>query len=225
MMETEISADSSVEYYEFLQISPNAQPETIHRVYRFLACRFHPDNVETGDREKFLLLNRAYDVLSDPKRRADYDATLRKDQEKPDSLFDSVDFLDGIEGEVNRRLAVLYLLYRRCRADVHSPKVSLLELEAQMGFPREYLDFTTWYLRSKKYITKEDNSDFSLTPLGVDYVESNCSRLPLLRKLLGERAGSTEGTGFDNARESTRPVHTFILGPLEPATNPLNRPD
>ena len=56
-----------------------------------------------------------------------------------------------------------------------------------MGFPREYLDFTTWYLRSKKYITKEDNSDFSLTPLGVDYVESNYSKLPLLRKLLQER--------------------------------------
>src|SRR5689334_10097860 len=101
MMETEISADSAVEYYEFLQISPNAQPETIHRVYRFLACRFHPDNAETGDREKFLLLHRAYDVLSDPKRRADYDATLRKHQQKPDSQFESVDFLDGVEGEVN----------------------------------------------------------------------------------------------------------------------------
>jgi curved DNA-binding protein CbpA len=219
-METTISADSTVDYYEFLQISPNAQPDTIHRVYRFLACRFHPDNLETGDPEKFLLLNRAYDVLSDPGRRKDYDATLRKDQEQPDSLFESVDFLDGIEGEVNRRLAVLYLLYRRCRADVHSPRVSLLELEAQMGFPREYLDFTTWYLRSKKYIAKEDNSDFSLTPLGVDYVESNYSKLPLLRKLLHGRGRSTEAPECHNAGESTRPAHgTFILGPVEPLAN------
>ena len=222
MMETQLSADSEVEYYEFLQISPNAQPDTIHRVYRFLACRFHPDNVETGDREKFLLLNRAYDVLSDAKRRAEYDATLRKDQEKPHSVFESVDFLDGIEGELNRRLAVLYLLYRQCRADVHSPKVSLRELEAKMGFPREYLDFTTWYLRSKRYITKEDNSDFSLTPLGVDYVESNYSKLPLLRKLLQEHDRSSEGPGFGNARESTGSVHgTFILGPIEPIANEL----
>lgn len=217
MMESVISADSSVDYYEFLQISPNAQPDTIHRVYRFLAYRFHPDNRETGDREKFLLLNRAYDVLSDPKRRHEYDATLRKHEPKPNSAFESVDFLDGIEGEVNRRLAVLYLLYKRCRADVHSPKVSLLELEAQMGFPREYLDFTTWYLRSKKYITKEDNSDFSLTPLGVDYVESNSSKLPLLRKLLHERVRSTDGPGFQDAGESTDPVHNmFILGPVQP---------
>ena len=39
-------------YYEFLQISPNAEPDTIHRVYRFLAARFHPDNPETGDADK-----------------------------------------------------------------------------------------------------------------------------------------------------------------------------
>ncbi|MGI9072507.1 MAG: J domain-containing protein [Bryobacteraceae bacterium] len=60
---------SATDHYEFLQISPNAQLETIHRVYRFLAARFHPDNPETGDPEKFLLLNRAFDVLSDPEQR------------------------------------------------------------------------------------------------------------------------------------------------------------
>ena len=30
------------DYFEFLQISPNAEPDTIHRVYRFLAVRLHP---------------------------------------------------------------------------------------------------------------------------------------------------------------------------------------
>ena len=42
------------DYYEFLQISPNAEPATIHRVYRFLAGRLHPDIPGTGDAEKFL---------------------------------------------------------------------------------------------------------------------------------------------------------------------------
>jgi len=63
------------DYYEFLQISPNAEPATISRVYRFLASRFHPDIPETGDAEKFVLLKQAYDVLSDPERRAGYNAT------------------------------------------------------------------------------------------------------------------------------------------------------
>ena len=171
-------------YYEFLQISPNAQPNTIHRVYRYLAGYYHPDNPETGDPEKFHLLNRAYKVLSDPERRGTYDAELRGSRKRPDPEFMSVDFLDGIEGELNRRLAVLAVLYKRCRANINDSRVSLLDLEAQMGFPRDYLDFTTWYLRSKKYITREDNSDFSLTALGVDFVEANHDQLPLLNKLL-----------------------------------------
>ena len=44
----------TVDYYEFLQISRNADPDTIRRVYRFLAARFHPDNPETGDSDKFM---------------------------------------------------------------------------------------------------------------------------------------------------------------------------
>jgi DnaJ-class molecular chaperone len=32
------------DYYEFLQISANAEPDTIHRVYRFLAARLHPES-------------------------------------------------------------------------------------------------------------------------------------------------------------------------------------
>jgi curved DNA-binding protein len=217
-----VPSHSATDHYEFLQISPNAQAETIHRVYRFLAARFHPDNPETGDPEKFLLLNRAFDVLSDPEQRAEYDAKLRSKQGQPNPVFESVDFLDGIEGEVNRRLAVLSLLYRRCRANVHDPKVSLRELETLMGFPREYLDFTTWYLRTKKYITREDNSDFALTALGVDYVESNCSKLPLLSRLLNAGTGSANGFGGENGSEGPQhPEEMFISGPGETVAEEL----
>ena len=179
----DFGGEAGTDYYEFLQISPKAEQATVNRVYRFLAGRYHPDNPETGDAEKFLLLNRAFEILSQPDCRAAYDA-LRECKAEPLPAFESVDFMDGVEGEINRRLAVLSLLYRRCRADVENPKVTLAEMETLMGFPREYLDFTTWYLRSKKFITREDNSDFALTVLGVDYIESNYAKLPMLRKLL-----------------------------------------
>ena len=39
----------TTDYYEVLQISPNADPDTVHRVYRFLAARFHPDNQKSGN--------------------------------------------------------------------------------------------------------------------------------------------------------------------------------
>jgi curved DNA-binding protein len=184
----ELGLTLACDYYEFLQISPDAKPETIQRVYRFLAARYHPDNRQTGDLEKFLLLTRAYEVLSDPKRRAQYNSTTKREL-PPGTLFESVDFMDGIDGEMNRRIAVLSLLYRQCRANVHTPHVSMLDLEAQIGVPREYLDFTVWYLRSKKYVKQEDNGDLALTCLGVDYIESNRSNFPLLYKRLhGMRA-------------------------------------
>jgi len=176
--------EEATDYYEFLQISPKAEHATIQRVYRFLAARYHPDNPETGDAEKFLLLKQAFEVLSDPKRRAAYDLSRPAGEPQPNAAFESVDYMDGIEGEVNRRLAVVSLLYSKRRAHPDEPKVSLADVEARMGFPREYLDFATWYLKSKKYITKEDNSDFELTALGVDYVEANASKIPVLHKML-----------------------------------------
>src|SRR5579862_9473340 len=71
------------DHYETLQISANADPDTIHRVYRLLAQRFHPDNQETGNAERFRALTDAYQVLSDPERRAQYDVVyhhLRQDR-------------------------------------------------------------------------------------------------------------------------------------------------
>ena len=54
----------------------------------------------------------------------------------------------------------------------NEPEVSLSEIERRMGFPRDYLDFTAWYLTKKKYISRADNSDFTLTVDGVDFIET-----------------------------------------------------
>src|SRR6187402_3243916 len=61
------------DYYETLQVSANAEPETIHRVYRLLAQRFHPDNNETGNDARFREIHDAYSVLRDPEQRARFD--------------------------------------------------------------------------------------------------------------------------------------------------------
>lgn len=182
-----------IDHYELLQISPQANTETIHRVYRFLASRFHPDNPDSGDPEMFRKLKSAYDVLSNPSRRAEYDATC---QHESPPLSSSIDFMDNIEGELNRRLAVLAVLYFRRRNNPHAPEVPLGEIEKRMGFPRDYLDFTTWYLVKKGYITRADNSDFTLTADGVDFVETQRASLPVLNKLLTDGTASVpDGSG------------------------------
>jgi len=48
--------------------------ETVERVYRILAKRYHPDNQETGNPTRFAEIHRAYEVLANPVSRAGYDA-------------------------------------------------------------------------------------------------------------------------------------------------------
>lgn len=178
------ASKADVDYYELLQINPNAEVEAIHRVYRLMAMRYHPDNPKSGDVERFLLLKRAYDVLSDPGRRAQYDAMRNQHNSGPMPVFELKDFVEGVSGEVNRRLGVLCLLYNRRRTDPEHPGISLLDLESRMGIPREYLSFTMWYLRSKCFVTVADNSDYALTAEGADYVERNTSENEPLGKLI-----------------------------------------
>jgi len=200
-----------IDYYEFLQISPNADQDTIHRVYRFLAARFHPDNPHSGNAETFSTLTAAYEVLSDHDRRADYDAACAREAPQRIPLSSSIDFMDNLEGETNRRLAVLAVLYYRRRTNPQMPEVALTEIESRMGFPRDYLDFTTWYLLRKGYITRADNSDFTLTAQGVDFVETQRVNIPILNKLL------TNGTDSSVA-DPAPPVRIAI-----PVTGPAMR--
>jgi hypothetical protein len=68
--------------------------------------------------------------------------------------------------------------------DPEHPSISLLEMERRMAFPREYLNFTMWYLRAKEFVTQADNSDFTLTAKGADYVEEHSSDSEMLSKLI-----------------------------------------
>src|ERR1700746_3943766 len=62
-------------YYDILQVSPTAEPEVIQAAYKRLAFKYHPDrNSNPGSQEMMRLLNEAYRILSDAKRRAAYDA-------------------------------------------------------------------------------------------------------------------------------------------------------
>jgi curved DNA-binding protein len=162
-----------VDHYETLQISPNADVDTIQRVFRMLAQRFHPDNAETGNADRFRALHDAYSVLSVPEKRAQYDvhhAALRQERWR---FASSVKSNDDVEIEQNVRFTILEILYARRRAEPSSPSFSPYELSQLTGQPREHLEFTLWYLSQKKFVTRDDQSRLTITVDGVDFVEQH----------------------------------------------------
>ncbi|MBI3286755.1 MAG: molecular chaperone DnaJ [Chloroflexi bacterium] len=61
-------------YYEILGVDPSASEQEIKRAYRRLARQYHPDvNKGPDASERFKEINEAYEVLSDPQKRAQYD--------------------------------------------------------------------------------------------------------------------------------------------------------
>src|SRR5207302_10717620 len=119
-----------IDYYELLQIGPNAELETIQRICKMLAVRYHPDNRETGNVDHFVLLNQAYETLSDSERRAAYDTAYAAHRAEPIGVFTTKDFASGIDGEANRRMGILCLLYNRRRTNTDDPGISILEFES-----------------------------------------------------------------------------------------------
>lgn len=163
----------AVDFYEVLQISPNADPDTVQRVFRLLAQRFHPDNTETGDAERFRGLHEAYSVLSVPERRAQYDINHQALRQERWRFAATSKSANDFEIEQQVRATILEILYARRRAEPGEPSFSPYELSQLTGQPREHLEFTIWYLNQRKFVTRDDQARLAITVDGVDYVEKH----------------------------------------------------
>jgi curved DNA-binding protein CbpA len=184
-----MTRDETPDFYEILQISPTAEPETVHKVYRLLAQRCHPDNKETGNEAQFRQLSEAYRVLGDPERRAQYDVghvALR--QARWRLVANGSQSANDFEVEQLIRLTVLEVLYTRRRTEPGAAGISVFELERLIGRAREQLEFTVWYLASKKYVTRSDAAELVITAEGVEYLEANYAMNAQRRLNPGQKA-------------------------------------
>ena len=168
-----MAADGEVDYYEILQVSDSAEPETINRVYRIFAQRYHPDNQETGNEARFREITEAYHILSNPEKRAQYDATNQKRRKDRWRLVSSASQSENdFELEQVVRLTVLEVLYTKRRLEPQNPGIFLRELEKMIGRPREHLEFTIWFLNQKKLISSDDSRIY-LTADGAEHLEES----------------------------------------------------
>src|SRR3954463_8178036 len=69
-----MATEQKQDYYDVLGVARGASAEEMKKAFRRLAMQFHPDrNQDTGAEAKFKEVSEAYEVLSDPERRAMYD--------------------------------------------------------------------------------------------------------------------------------------------------------
>ncbi len=161
-----------IDCYEFMELSPNATRETIDRVYRMLAQRFHPDNAETGDSERFMRLTEVYRTLNDPERRAAYDARHAEIRRNRWKIFDQGSSVTGRDAEKRKRQGILELLYSRMVHEPARPSMGLMEIEDLLGCPREHLEAALWFLRGKDYIKRSDSARYEITVEGFEAAEN-----------------------------------------------------
>ncbi|MEJ1160076.1 J domain-containing protein [Prosthecomicrobium sp. N25] len=178
-----------LDYYEILEISPNANSGSIERMFRYLAQRYHPDNPESGDRLRFDMIMEAHDTLRDPAKRARFDL-LRKDHLGTRAeIAQEASSSRGIEQDNLIQRQLLMLLYAKRRRNTKDPGLGEIELEVLLGCPTELLDFHLWYLKEKGWIRRNENGTLSITVDGVDRISADHSRAA--EQLLLERAGRT----------------------------------
>ena len=163
---------SFIDYYDLMQVSPNAEEETIQQMFRHLAKKWHPDRGQS-DPERFKLLVEAHKILTNSERRAAYDLRYQKFWDSKWNLAADASnnrvFVD--DGEVREGLLSLYYVQRRSK--MNDPGLGELEVARLMRIPIHLIEFHIWYLKEKGWIERLENGQFALTALGVDEVEKN----------------------------------------------------
>jgi curved DNA-binding protein len=178
------------DHYSVLGISPSADSETIQRAYSDLAVKYHPSNPATGDSDKFLAVNAAYEVLADPAARQIFDSLRNGPQKEAPPGFSGAEFFQALAAETLRRQCILCLLYDRRRQKPATPSLSIRQIESLMTATSEQIQFSVWYLKQKSWIASDDKSNLYITVQGMEHLEANLPKaadiLPLLKPSHGD---------------------------------------
>lgn len=192
-----------VDHYEILQVSQNADSETIERVYRMLAKRYHPDNSATGDAERFRDVREAFEILLEPERRAEFDVKYDKEKTLQWQIFDQGLASGGREEDQRIFHGVLSLLYVARRRNPESGGLGTIHLEKMLGVPREHLEFPIWYLKKRGWIETLDTGERAITVEGIDKINTKELSLPDSRLLEESPMAERETTGREVARQKS----------------------
>jgi len=198
-----MTASTFVDYYEILEISPNANSGTMERMFRYLAQRYHPDNQDTGDRARFDTIMEAYDTLREPSKRAQYDVKHKNNSGLRWKLVEEAGDNRSVERDIENQNKLLSILYVRRRHNISDPGLGNHTLERLLNCPVEHLEFHLWYLKEKGWIRATDNGMFTITVEGVDRVNSEQHR-KITNKLLTDQRHASKTDGDERRSDAGR---------------------
>lgn len=125
-------------YYDMLQINKNASPEIIEKAYKVLVKKYHPD-LQTEENKKqaqemLKEINEAYEILSTPEKKEDYDRFLQKQETTHQTNSPS--------STTNQQSEEELLYWQKLHEEVEKEKLihqQLLEQERQKAYYDAYL--------------------------------------------------------------------------------------
>jgi hypothetical protein len=161
------------DHYIALGIEPRADSDTIQAAYTKLAKKYHPDNQETGDKTNFDAVNMAYEVLSDPALRIEFDKLKGIDHDAGDPTFSGTVFFDALKHAALVRSAILCVLCDRRRIKPGRPTLTLRVIESMLQITNDELSFAMWYLKQRGLVHNDDKSNLQITVDGLDFLEQN----------------------------------------------------
>jgi curved DNA-binding protein CbpA len=189
-----------VDYYEVLQLSPNADSDTINRVYRILVKRYHPDNRDSGNEDKFNEVVQAHRVLSDPETRCAYDVRYDENRASMLKIFEEASAMDSFESDQRIFEGILSLLYIARRRDPERGGMGVIQLERLLGCPAEHLEFHIWYLLEKNLIVRQNNGQLGITVAGVDRIIGDNAMVLRRDRMIAEGSAHEASSDLDLAR-------------------------
>jgi curved DNA-binding protein CbpA len=168
-----MSTNEFVDFYELLQLSSNADTETIERIFRHLAKKLHPDHSDQTNNDKFIKIVEAYQVLSDPETRAGYDARYEDYWNRKWKLASVASDMSEIGDDKLTRERLLSLLYVQRRLNMLSPGLGEHEIARLLNTPLELVEFHLWYVKSKGWVERLETGHLAITAMGVDQAEQS----------------------------------------------------
>jgi hypothetical protein len=168
-----------------------------------LVKRYHPDNPETANEQKFNHVVEAYRVLSDNDKRTAYDVAYEQNRAAVLQIFKDASTADSFEGDRRIFDGILSLLYTARRRDPARGGMGVIQIERLLNCPAEHLEFHTWYLEEKNWVMRLSNGQLAITAAGIDrMIEQNSLVLRRDRMIPEATHSDTSARSTQNQIES-----------------------